>query len=238
MPGPWFRRSRTRNSVWLAERRRHRLAADDVLVRSRYPELSLVRNNGTAEFAGTITIGSASGVKTQIQTRIVAADGYPDDEPIAFDAAARFPRDPDAHMNPDGSCCLWLGWDSGWEGRPSDAILKFIDQLVIFFHKQLLYEATGRKRWPGAARGHAQDGYREYLAEALNITPTLLPDLLPLLAAWPNTDKYLPCPCGSGRKLRWCHTEAVEGLFRRVGRQRVQARVNSWLTDSPPASKK
>lgn len=238
MPGPWFRRSRTLNSVWLAERRRRRLGADGELVRTQYPGLSLVRNNGTAEFVGSITIGSESGIKTPIQTRIVAPHGYPDEEPTAFDVAERFPRAPDAHMNPDGSCCLWLGWDSGWDGRQPDAILTFIDQLVVFLHKQLLYEATGRKRWPGDARGHAQDGYKEYVAEVLSIAPALLPGFLPLLAAWSDADKYLLCPCGSRRKLQWCHAEAVEGLFRRVGRRIVQARVKSWLTDSTVSSNK
>ncbi len=238
MPGPWFRRSRTRNSVWLAERRRRRLGADDALVRNRYPGLSLVQNDDTVEFAGAVTIGSESGLTTTIQTRIVAPDGYPDEEPTAFDVAERFPRDPDAHINPDGSCCLWVWWDSGWDGQQPDAILKFIDQLVIFFHKQLLFEATGRKRWPGEARGHGQAGYKEFVCEALNIDLALLPVFLSLLVSWPESDKYLPCPCGSTRKLRWCHAAAIEALFRKVGRRAVQTRVRLWLHETTLAPKK
>jgi hypothetical protein len=234
MPGPWFRRSHTQNSVWIADRRRRRLRADSELVRVHYPGLSLLRNGEAAEFVGDITIGSECGIGTQIQTRIVVPDGYPEEEPTAFDVAERFPRDPDAHINPDGSCCLWVWWDSAWDGRQPDALLKFVDQLVVFFHKQLLFEATGRKRWPGDARGHGQDGYKEYLCETLNIAPALLPDFVSLLVSWSDADKYLRCPCGSAKKIRWCHAAAVEGLFRKVGRRVVQARVRSWLNEATP----
>jgi len=229
VPGPWFRRSPTQNSVWLRERRRRRLRADDELVRTQHPGLSLVRHDGADEFVGSITIGSESGIKTQIPTRILVPDTYPADEPVAFDVGETFPRDPDAHINPDGSCCLWLRWDSGWDGRQPDGILKFIDQLLVFFHKQLLYEATGRKRWPGDARGHAQDGYKEYVCEALNIDRPVLAAFIPVLADWAGTDKYSPCPCRSGKRLRWCHGPAVEALLRKVGRRAFQVRVTRWL---------
>jgi hypothetical protein len=212
-----------------ARRRARRLRADAALVAVHYPGLSLERISDGDAFVGQLTIGSSSGLNTHVDVRIELPRGYPAVEPVAFDAASRFPREADAHIHADGSCCLWLPWDSAWDPRDAAGIIAFIDHVVEFFYKQLVFEANGHTKWPGAARGHGRLGFAEFVCEALSIEKSFLPRFLPVLADWRGFDRYQLCPCGAPAKFRWCHEQPVVSLFRRVGRQRVEAQVRGWL---------
>jgi hypothetical protein len=226
--GPWFQRRLSPSSRSVLQRRARRLKADVLLVEREYPGLSFVRGEQT-EFVGTITIGSCAGIETPIKTNVVIPNSYPDIEPVAFEVGGRFPKTRDAHFADDGSCCLWLPWETGWDGRRPEAILAFLGQVVVFFHRQLVYEATGYRRWPGGAWEHGQAGYGQYVSHALAIQRVALVNFLPALSDWQVTDKYQPCPCGSGKKLRWCHGPAIEELMRHVGRRQIENRAQAWL---------
>jgi hypothetical protein len=231
VPGPWRRRNRTAARSLESKRRERRLQGDAALVAEHYPGLTLERTDAGDAFVGKIVIGSASGIATPIDVRIELPPRYPDIEPIAIDAASRFPHNADAHIYPDGSCCLWLPWESPWNPRRPDGIVTFIDHVVQFFYKQLIFEANGHTRWPGEARGHGAVGFKEFVSEALAIEASALRRFLPLLVDWPRADKYQPCPCESGKKVRWCHGPAVMALLGRVGRDRVERRAREWLDD-------
>jgi len=232
VPGPWRRRNRTAARSLEAKRRERRLEADARLVAEAYPGLRFDRTSAGNAFVGKIVIGSAAGITTPIEVQIELPAQYPDVEPVAIDAAARFPRSADAHIHSDGSCCLWLPWESPWNPRSPDGIVTFIDHVVEFFYKQLIFEANGHKRWPGAARGHGPAGFKEFVCEALGIEESVLTRFLPVLADWPKADKYQPCPCRGGKKLRWCHGPAVVALLGRLGRERLERRARAWLKDS------
>jgi hypothetical protein len=232
VPGPWFRRNPTLARSLNAKRRERRLQADAALMAEHYPGLVLVQDGKGDAFVGQLTIGSASGINTSIDVRIDLPDRYPESEPVAVDIASRFPRNADAHIHQDGSCCLWLPWESPWDARSADGVITFIDHVVEFFFKQLVYEANGRKRWPGLARGHGTAGFQEFVCEVLAIDRTLLARFLSALADWPGTDKYQLCPCGQDKKLRWCHGPAVETLLRKVGRERLENRVRAWSVET------
>jgi hypothetical protein len=208
------------------------LQADAVLLAEHYPGLRLERTDAGDAFVGKIVIGSASGITTPIDVRIGLPARYPDTEPVAIDAASRFPRSADAHIHSDGSCCLWLPWESPWNPRSADGIVTFVDHVVEFFYKQLIFEANSHKRWPGRARGHGTAGYKEFVCEALAIEAPVLTGFLPALADWSQADKYQPCPCRSGKKMRWCHGPSVVALLGRVRRERVERQARAWLEDS------
>jgi hypothetical protein len=229
VPGPWRRRNRTVDRSLEARRRARRLQADAALVAVHYPGLRLERISDGDAFVGQLTIGSSSGLNTHLDVRIELPRGYPDVEPVAFDAAGRFPRKDDAHIYADGSCCLWLPWDSAWNPRDAAGIIAFIDHVVEFLYKQLVFEANGHTKWPGAARSHGRLGFAEFVCEALSIDRSLLPRFLSVLADWRGYDRYQLCPCGAKAKFRWCHEQAVVSLLSRVGRRRVEAHVRACL---------
>jgi hypothetical protein len=227
MQGSSLRRSLTRRRQPDRKRRTRRLQADAMLLAENYPDLKLKRTDESDAFVGCIHIGSASGITIPIEIRIELPARYPEAEPEAVDSASRFTHEADAHFFPDGTCCLWLPWESPWNGRGVNAIVEFMDQVAAFFFKQLIFEANGRKSWPGPARSHSSKGYQEFVCEMLGIELATLGSFLPVLADWRNSDKFQLCPCGRAQ-LRDCHGPAIESLMKRVGRSRVEGRASDW----------
>ena len=200
-----------------------------------YPDLTFGTDplTGFDAFGGTIPLlAPKSGLVRRIHARIVFPPDYPHREPRAFDAADRFlPHTGARHFYPDGRCCLWLPWDSQWQGHRQDALLDFMAQLVIFFNHQLVYDVSGK--WPVAARGHGPDGYREFLAERLAISEQELPKFIPMLTDGARV-AYTPCPCGSGKQAKRCHLAAVNQLISQIGRRPLRDRV-LWINEMSDA---
>lgn len=183
---------------------------------------------GCWTLAGDMAFAAASGRVDRVAVRIELPDDYPHREPRAFDVSGRFVHDADGHFYSTGECCLWLDWESPWNGHDPDALLGFLDHVAVFFHRQLVFEAGGRRRWPGPERSHGFAGCREYLEEALGATGAALQGLLPALEQYGTFRRFGPCPCGSGEAYRGCHLERVETTIRRVGRSRLERRLAEW----------
>jgi hypothetical protein len=60
-----------------------------------------------------------------------------------------FPADLDRHLLTGGRCCLWLPLQSRWT-NDRDALLPFLDELAVFFDRQLVYDATAGRSGPVA----------------------------------------------------------------------------------------
>lgn len=157
-----------------------------------------------------------SGVVRHVPVRIIIPSRYPDQEPKAYDYTDRFlPHDESRHFyRRETHGCLWLPWDSEWDGNKSEALLDFIAHVVIFFNHQILFDLTGK--WPVPSRAHGRAGYREFLVETLGIPDVRFEAFVPLLLDGPRV-AYLPCPCGSGRHSKWCHLLKVNELISKIG---------------------
>jgi hypothetical protein len=178
---------------------------------------------------GQIRFVADCGIATPIRVRLTFPVDYPETEPRAFDAEDRFPHDADHHYFSDGQCCLWLDLASEWDSTDPEALLRFLDQLTLFFDRQLTYEATGV--WPGGERPHGWDSATvDFVLELLNGDQQLLEALTPTLANRPATGRNSPCPCGSTRKFKRCHLETVERISRRVGLARLRDTLQRRLS--------
>jgi hypothetical protein len=104
---------------------------------------------------------------------------------------------------------------SRWNPSDTDTLLTFLDEVVVFFHRQLIYDATGRKIWPGPQYGHRIDGYEQWIAEEFDDEQALRA-FIPTLNANQKIGRNDGCPCGSGRKFKRCHNEMIEGIRRKV----------------------
>lgn len=196
-----------------------RLAHDEALVREHYPGLRHRVDDYTsrARLEGTMTLRTESGVPTRFRVRVEFPDGYPNREPRIYETAGRFPRAPDRHMLPDGLCCLWLRPESKWDPEDRDSLLHFLDEAILFFERQLIYEMYPDEPWPGGARGHGLLGYRDYVLELLGEDEELLSALAPILAGGSRVGRNDRCLCGSGTKYKKCCLPQVEEIERRVG---------------------
>jgi hypothetical protein len=198
------------NSPWFAEDNGKRLAHDRELVVKHYPQLLYeMEDQQVARLRGQLLFVSDSGITTRVAVRIDFPDRYPELEPIAFDDENRFPAELDRHLLSDGRCCLWLPVRSRWKQSDPDALLAFLDEVALFFDRQLVYDATGRKNWPGGEYPHGRDGYIEFLIETLAIDRLKLDALAPALLNRTQPERSDPCPCGSGRKFKRCHAVRI-----------------------------
>jgi len=173
--------------------------------------------DGQVRLEGTITLLAECGVPKLIPVRVEFPLDYPQREPRAYDAADRFPHEANRHFYPDGRCCLWLPPETRWKAEDSEGLCHFLEEIAVFFDRQLIYDAEGKGIWPGEQRSHYTAGYIEYIQELLNGDKHLLDALAPTFANRSGTGRNSPCPCGSGIKYKKCHLHIVEDISQRVG---------------------
>lgn len=212
-----------------------RLAHDRALVEREYPTLEYRMDDetGSAHLEGTLVYLAACGIPTEVPIRIDFPFDYPRREPRAFDVARRFEHGLDRHLSTDeGACCLWLPPQSRWDASDPDTLLTFLDEVVVFFDRQLVYDASGQVEWPGPEYGHRVDGYEQWIAEEFGDEEALRA-FIPILNAHVKVGRNEKCPCSSGRKFKKCHNEKIEQIRRGVPTSILQ-RVFSAAESVPP----
>lgn len=108
----------------------------------------------------------------------------------------------DLHVSSDdGMCCLGIKRGN----NRNFSIKSFLPELVIPFFYRLSYTekfglpASQNDLW--GEYSHGKEGLTEYLTELS-------------IFAKQNPGRNDPCPCGSGKKYKRCHQDAVESLPR------------------------
>jgi len=201
-----------------------RFEADTALIAENFPTLVFRIDEGTqlVFLEGSIAIHSECGISTNIETRLIFPRNYPDVEPLAFDATERFKPYPgksieDRHIYSTGQCCLWLSPHTPWRASNPCALRDFLDQVVVFLDRQLIYDDTGV--WPGPAYGHGEQGYRQFIQEELQNDLALAHALTPLILRKIVVGRNEDCPCGSKEKFKKCHLRIVEEIQWRIASQ-------------------
>jgi hypothetical protein len=183
-----------------------------------YPTLGhrIDEDAGSVHLEGNLVYPLACGIPTEVPVRIDFPFDYPRREPRAFDVARRFEHGLDRHLAiDDGACCLWLPPKSRWDASDPDTLLEFLDEVYVFFHRQLVYDAGGQVEWPGPQYGHRTDGYEQWITEEFGDEQALRA-FIPTLNANVKNGRNERCPCGSGRKFKKCHNEKIEQTRRWV----------------------
>ena len=83
----------------------------------------------------------------------------------------------------------------------------------------LIFDRTGK--WPGVAEKHGIDAVIDLLVERhvindVTIISTWLHQHATINGRPCNPDIYAPCPCGSGKRLKFCHRDDLQPLFKRL----------------------
>ncbi len=212
-PKPWFERS---GGALLRQQQE--------LVDAHYPGIVFQADGEDFRMSleGDIVLEAECGVLTKIPIRVDFPYDYPASEPVAYDAAAFFPRDVDRHILSDGQFCLWLPPCSPWdEGDPNSSLLRFLDEVTVFLERQLIYDATGGKEWPGPQQRHGKYGYLDFMLSIWGDNGEHFRALFPVIVGRESPGRNEPCPCGSQVKYKRCHADRVAGILRRVGRNRL-----------------
>jgi hypothetical protein len=102
-----------------------------------------------------------------------------------------------------------------WSWRDPGALLRFVDQVLVFAERHLIWQVT--RVWPGGQSAHGNEGYVEYVHEALGCSPERLANFAPAFAEHDEINPYAQCPCSSGKKYRFCHRQQVKTLRKECG---------------------
>lgn len=150
----------------------------------------------------------------KIQAGVTA--GFPAEEPVVFETGGRIPRIADRHVFPeDGNCCLGV-WEEWLLTAPDHRFETFLTgPMHDYFVSQTHFEINGL--WPYGERSHGVLGVLESYADLLGVSPDekVIADYLHLLSRQKIKGHAL-CPCGSGKRLRDCHSDDLRRLSQRI----------------------
>jgi hypothetical protein len=196
-----------------------RLAQDQAALRAKHSQFSFDVDPETQRICmkGSLDYQLACGVPTKVGVRVEFPADYPSREPRAYDGDDKFLHEADRHFHPDGRCCLWLRPESEWDVNSPDALAHYLDQVVVFFDRQLICEALpayDASQWPGGARGHGVTGYLEYVEDVFGGDEGLMEVLLPVVVGKQRIGRNHICPCGGSLKYKRCHLSHVEKIRR------------------------
>lgn len=209
-------RSPNRPKAWFERFGGSVLRAEQALVKESYPDLRFRLNAGTINLEGDFVLQTDCGIATAIALRVVFPWDYPGSEPIAFDAASRFPVSADRHIIKDGQFCLWLPPCSQWDKNDPSRLRRFLHDVTVFLERQMTFDATGT--WPGGQYEHGAHGYEEFMLALLDGDTASLAALFPVISGEAHPGRNELCHCGSQKKYKYCHSDAIAKIVGRIGR--------------------
>lgn len=177
-------------------------------IRRRFPDVEIKEKNGQVILAGIFPVGSEHGSTIrQYHMGIVFPRNYPKWIPATYMLEPDIPRVADRHFYQNGQACLCLPHEV--HGFFPDGINfnEYFDRLL----KPWLIGQTGfddKGYWPFTSRDHGMKGILQGFSELLKIDdPEDVLRFFYLLIRKNSAKGGTLCPCGSGRKLRDCHSE-------------------------------
>ncbi len=208
---------------WFEGAGQARLEHDQAIVAEDQPALRYIfGRGGSVSLVGDVTFALASGSPQRIATRIDFPADYPAHEPLAFETASRFRHDADHHFFTNDGCCLWLDVETKWRPDNPDSLRVFLDELRVFYLRQLMMEADPTLAYPGRSRAHGVEGYLEHLDERLRMSRRDMPRMLRAFVG--GVSRNAPCPCGRRVRYRKCHRESIR-RFRERANPHIQRLV-------------
>lgn len=181
-------------------------------LRSSYPTLHAFIEDGVCMVRGSYPVMDADKLVDRYDLEIALPSDYPASLPRVWEIGGRIPRDPDRHVFSDVGC-LCLGVPLAlWMQLKGDFSLSTILDIPVrnFLIGNSLVERG--EPWPHGDRSHGADGVLEFYGDLLGTSDpmTIAKFLLSLVNE--KVRGHWSCPCGSGKIIRNCHREEVEGL--------------------------
>lgn len=134
--------------------------------------------------------------------------------PVVREIDGRIPRLKDKHhVNDDGTLCVLLP-DYFLYHQPEGITLADFLRRPLRDHLAGQAAVLRGKQWPEDEWAHGPEGVIQFYQDVLGIRdPEILLRLL-LSEASRRSKRQMKCQCGSGRKRRHCHGEALRALGR------------------------
>ena len=157
---------------------------------------------------------------------------FPQDLPVTYEIGEKQIRNYH-HINPDikGSFCLGTEFDIRNHLGPQNDLKRYFYLVADYITLYLYYTSYGNV--PLKERSHGEKGILEAYQDFLKIMDTH--QIISLLSLVPVNNRYkkLPCPCGSGRKMKKCHYHQLEQLNKSTNKKKQVCKDIEILTHLP-----
>jgi hypothetical protein len=174
----------------------------------------IVTDEGRVLLRGSFAVRDATAVLDRYQIEIRFPEDYPDSLPVLEEIGDRIPKTADRHTNVDGAACLLVP-EEWFVISPDRSFAAFLGGPVKnFFLGQILVQ--GGQPWPFGERPHGYEGILECYLEILGIQDAN--QVRPYLDCLrkERLRGHWDCPCGSSKRLRYCHLDQFRQLQKRL----------------------
>ncbi|WP_339311180.1 SEC-C domain-containing protein [Paenibacillus sp. FSL M7-0896] len=132
---------------------------------------------------------------------------YPSVPPVARDLGERIPQS--FHTFVDGSFCLGAPLAVKMTFANNPTLLGFVNSLLIPYLYTFSFKITHQGNLPYGELSHGGSGLMNYYMGLFETSqPVAVLNFLKILA-FRKYRGHIPCPCGSGNKLRSCHGSSL-----------------------------
>lgn len=177
-------------------------------ISATFPDLVFHEEQGMPVITGKILLKEQEMFIDAYEVRITPTPDYPNRFPLVFETGGRLPLNIDWHVFPDGHCCIKSYSEEIYMCRQGISLQDFIGgQLVPYFFNQKCRELNG---FFLQERKHGDAGNLQFFEEIFQ-TSDLGIIGRGLLTLWENgiPNRVSECFCGSGKKYRKCHKDAL-----------------------------
>lgn len=197
-----------------------------------YPELHLYERAGFVELMGSFPITHDGAEIDRFKVHILLPPDYPKAPPIVWETAGRIPRVIARHIYPSwGICCFFYPDEYRLRYPEGMSLFDFLQgPMRDYFLGQLAIEAG--QPWPFGQRAHGKAGGFEFYEEFLGIKgKDAVLNYLQCLG-YDSLKGHQRCPCGSGKRLRDCHSTDLARLREKFPRDIAKSAYNRLSKDS------
>lgn len=191
-----------------------KLKKDIALTLEQYPKLALIeRPDSPPSLKGQIDIVDDGATLETFDVLIQYTEGFPNGYPLTYEIGGRFPRsNRDLHINSDGTLCLNVEQEEALETRNGITTNDFIQKVLIPNLAWRVCKLEGLTTELDEYRHGILgiiDSYKEKL-KTDNVRLILV--LLGRAALNQIPERNDLCFCGSEKKYKLCHHQAIESL--------------------------
>lgn len=175
-------------------------------LQENYPELVINNPEGSGIVIKGLLDISASyngvSIEDSFQIELLVPDDYPESVPVAKETGGRIPDN--FHKNGNDILCLGASLKIKKIFNEQQTLLGFVDNLVVPY----LYSYSFKEKYeemPYGELAHGGRGILDYYKEEFATSSDTATLKMLRLIAEEKYKGHLICPCGSGKKLRYCH---------------------------------
>lgn len=177
-----------------------------------YPELIFSIENDTVILSGLIEFTATYNdypISDTYKIKIIFPDDYPQMFPICMEMDGRIPKD--YHQYSNGTLCVGTKTEVMLRFSTNPNIVHYINNLLIpYLYRYSYFEKNNATPYPDYSHGAV--GQIEFYFDYFAVRDMKTLGQLLFVIIESNYRGHVPCPCGSGKKTRDCHGEALQKL--------------------------